>query len=118
MPSERTDAVELCAWMEKMPSSGPFDFRPWRGASPEGWWGAAKAKAGCTLPADNEWHPRELTLNECRLIEEKLSAEQWGAYFEWFSVRHPRTEGFAKFLLHADVPTKLAALAEVIRSTR
>lgn len=117
MPSNdtpRIDAWEVCEWMEKMPDKGPYDFRPWRSVSPEGWW---NAEPQFEL---NEWLPRDLTLNALHLVEEKLTDAQCVQYerevYAVMQATKPRPKRW--YLWHADAPTRLAALAAVIRSTR
>lgn len=112
MPNDtRSDASELCNWMEKMPDKGPMDFHPWRDRSPGGWW-AALLVDGST---DAVWVPRDIGLEECHVAEGKLSEAQRLVYgqelLDWGGLTLYEA-------IHACAGVRLRGLTAVIRSTR
>ncbi len=110
MPSERTDAEVVCEWMSAMPSMSVGEWGRNNEWEPD-WWEAHEEIAG-------EWQPLELDLDALHLVEERLSEERWEAYTKLLLEPVQQYSDPAKYwrtLIHADSPTKLAALASVIR---
>jgi hypothetical protein len=88
-----TDAEILCQFMEPKPPE--CDLRTFERL----WW---------TVEGGARWSPRNLTLDAIWEIEERLTKEQWGRYQMLFPHRRRET-------LHADAPTRIRALAAVLR---
>lgn len=113
MPNDtpRSDAAEVCQWMEKMPDKGPMEYHPWRSASPKAWWLALILDDS----TDAIWVPRDIGLEECHVAEEKLTQAQKMAY----NRRLAESQNLdCLFTWHASSRTRLRCLAAVIRSTR
>jgi hypothetical protein len=110
-----TDREIICAWMEPRPERGPWDCRPWRSRSPNGWWQAHDSRR---MDAPNDWYPKPLDLDSLHEVEARLTNEQW-AYFmaallpEEFTPPFPLTAFQA--VTHAAAEQKIAALATVLR---
>lgn len=101
-----TDAEVLCEFMEPKPTKGPS----LHGAN-EYWW------KWDWRDGEYCWLPRHMALNECRLVEARLTEEQWARYAKLVAPTWSMRT-IAKQFLHASAEVKLKALAAVIRSTK
>lgn len=106
-----TDAEIVAGFMEPKPEE--VSHRTIGDHSPLMWW-------RCCLranPSRTTWDPTAITLNECRLVEARLSENQWEAYDQML-IKTLYTSATVRAAIHAPAETKLAALAAVIRSTK
>lgn len=94
------DQEVICGFMEPVVGFRGCDFP----RSLKGWW---------TAELGQPKQPRELTLNECHAVEERLTDEQWDAYEELFD--SVILWGRERSLLHASAEQKIRALAAVLR---
>lgn len=116
MPSEMSDEEVICAWMEPRPETPAV--RDWLTRySDQLWWVLTDKPDGS--PAG--WLPGKLTLDRLRLVEERLTEEQWARYGELHFLRAEALCGgrddFRKGMLHASAAEKIRALAAVIRES-
>ena len=110
-----TDAETICDFMEPRPDKGPFDFHPWLGSTPDGWW---LSTSGWDL--DATWKPRSLSLDALHLVEARLKDEQFWQYVLRLIPRRTMasSEAGMRALIHATADQKIKALAAVIRDIK
>lgn len=96
-----TDATVICEWMESKPdpqAMGGFD-----------WWTLACGRSGMV------WVAQRLTLDMLHLVEARLTDEQWRAYQLRLGYNFRSEKPYIRCMIHADAPTKIGALAAVLR---
>lgn len=130
--SALTNAEVLATFMEPRPDFLPYSWQSpinWGDSSPARWWLAMSPDAANTV--HGIWKPRQITLNECREIEAGLTEEQWVRYWRelmqliWEASEKRGEHALAnmtmtrgdlyRHLVHADAPTKVEALATILR---
>ncbi len=102
------DNEVLCTWM-----TGPAPKVPPPGGIYDGmelfkksdWW---------EVSPHGDWRTKRITLNECHLIEARLSGEMRLDYMLGLTNGGPPEQGYW-MLVHADAPTKVRCLAAVLR---
>jgi hypothetical protein len=118
--SKLTDEEVLATFMEPRPTKKPMSGD--RSVGGWWWWGRKYSGDG---DAPEELFPIPLTLNECHEIEARLISGfpgLWDDYYHAFGTFHPSglywtaPDKQYKWALHADAPTKITALAQILRA--
>lgn len=101
-----TDAAMIAMFMQSRPEdgSGPVVVTP-----VSQWWDYAYEVRGGLFHW--KWYAKTPDLNSLHLVEAKLSPDQWKEYCKGF---HDKPLWYT---LHADAPTRIAGLAEVLRES-
>lgn len=102
-----TDAEVICGWMEPKPTTMPETL-----CTPLGWW-ECRVVSGKWTWVPTEWAS---TLDALREVEERLTKEQWRAYWDRL-VPFEAISGVGSdcYLIHLSAEQKIKALAQTIR---
>lgn len=106
-----SDTEVLATFMEKTPAESPG----WYGETNTPWpdWWEESEPWGDNIAG--EWQPCDITLNECREIEMKLTGPQWHGYkCALFSQYADQTPSISD-LISLEAAQKIAALSIVLR---
>ncbi len=112
MPEMRDEEI-ICQFMEPRPEHPPYSWQSqieWGRPTPGGWW-----YADSTVGVHGHWRPCELTLDRLRLVEARLTDEQWDLYRAILTIHSIWTD---RHLIHLAPDQKVKALAEVLRSSK
>ena len=108
-----TDEEKICSWIEPKPAV-PSRYQH-LDKSPDGWWILAP-----TMGGGMAWYPVSLTFERLHEVEGRLTGEQFDRYerllMAELEVKHGGIlrDCWVQFAIHADLTSKIKALAAVL----